>query len=114
MSKNLMPIPVGNPVLDNPKSFNIAWQKYLKAIGDDLLTANRVVNIGNLNYTINANICACTYTKADAVLETIKLPYTALLAFSIGSQIYPAGTKEISFGTTDTYAQFWYIVDFGK
>lgn len=114
MSKMLMPIPVGNPVLDGPNSFNIAWQKYLKAIGDDLLTANRVLSIGNLKYTINANICAGTYSRNSADPETINLPYPSQLGFQIGATIYPVGTKQVTFSATDTFVQFWYIVDFSR
>ena len=114
MSKMLMPIPVGSPILDAPNSFNITWQKYLKAIGDDLLTANRVMTSGNLSYTINANICASTYARSNATPETVKLPYPALLGFAIGSTVYPAGTKEVTFGALDSFVQFWYIVDFSR
>lgn len=114
MSKMLMPIPVGNPVLDGPNSFNIAWQKYLKAIGDDLLTANKVQTLGNLKYTINANICAGTYSRNNATPETITLPYPALLGFAIGATVYPAGTKQVTFGALDSLVQFWYIVDFSR
>ena len=109
MSKMLMPIPIGNPILDTPNAFNIAWQKYLKAIGDDLLTANKVQVAGNFKYTINANICAGTYSGAG---ETITLPYPALLGVAIGSEVYPAGTKQVTI--SDAFVQFWYIVDFAR
>lgn len=114
MSKMLMPIPVGTPILDTPNSFNITWQKYLKAIGDDLLTANRVMTVANLQYTVNANIVACTYSRNNATPETINLPYPALLGFAIGSSIYPAGTKQVTLGALDSFVQFWYIADFSS
>lgn len=114
MSKNLMPIPVGNPVLDNPNSFNIAWQKYLKAIGDDMLTANKVQGSSTFKYVINANICFVTYSRDNATPEVVKLPYQSLLGFAIGTAIYPAGTKEVTFNALDSFVQFWYVVDFGR
>lgn len=131
MSKNLIPIPVGNPVLDNPNAFNIAWQKYLKAIGDDLLTANLVKNVTEqipdpnnpskmitvntgLQYTINANICACVFNKQLVADKVIALPYPSLLAFEFNGAVLPAGTKNITVPVAVQFLQFWYIVDFAR
>lgn len=134
MSKMLMPIPVGNPVLDGPNAFNIAWQKYLKAIGDDLLTANKVQNITEviqnpnypndptkkltvntgLQYVVNGNTCSCIFDKQLTADKTIALPYPALLRFEAGGTIYPVGTKSITFTVAVPFMQFWYVVDFGK
>lgn len=134
MSKALFPIPVTTPIMQNAggNQFSIAWQKYLKAVGDDLLTANLVkdvtelvqdpnfpldptkkisVNTG-LKYTVNANICACTFDKQLAADKELVLPYTSLLGFAVGSTVYPAGTKRIIIPASTAFVQFWYVVDF--
>lgn len=136
MSKQLFPIPVTTPIMQNAggNQFGITWQKYLKAIGDDLLTANLVkdvteqvqdpnfpldptkkitVNTG-LKYTINANICACTFEATLTANKVLRLPYVSLLGFSVDSTVYPAGTKQVTIPAGTGFTQFWYIVDFSS
>ena len=117
MSKNLMPMPVGGDILQSPSAFSMPYMKYLKAIGDDLLTANKVVNNADtkdFKYTINANICFFTYyTTTPSVTDiTIALPYKALLAFDVGGSIYSPGTKNIIILANKNYVQGWYVCDF--
>jgi len=136
MSKQLFPIPVTTPIMQNAggNQFSITWQKYLKAVGDDLLTANLVKDVTEqvqdpnfpsdptkkisvptgLKYTINANICACTFDKTLAFDKEIILPYVSLLAFKVDSVLYPAGTKRITVPASTAFVQFWYIVDFNS
>lgn len=134
MSRSLFPIPVTTPIMQNAggNQFGITWQKYLKAVGDDLLTANKVVDVKTLvqdpnypldptkkisvntglKYTVNGNTCLCTWDRLLAGDLELVLPYTALLKFAVGSTVYNAGTKKVSFSTGNDFAQFWYVVDF--
>lgn len=120
MSNKLFPIPVATPIIDRSASntdFSLIWQMYFKAIGDDALTANLISNSTdnkNFKYVVNANMCLCTYYVETASTSAIKinLPYTAALAFDIGSTIYPPNTKEITIPANTQYVRFWYIVSF--
>jgi hypothetical protein len=120
MSNKLFPVPVATPIIDralNPNNFNITWQMYFKAIGDDLLTANiayNSANNSNFKYVVNANLCICTYyveTASDKDI-VITLPYTSLLAFDIDGLVLPPKTKTITIPAGTTYLRFWYIVQF--
>lgn len=132
MSKNLFPIPVTTPIMQDAggNQFGITWQKYLKSVGDDLLTANRLVtsyettpdpdNAGKvikkangLKYTVNGNVCFCAVELPNADGTQITLPYTSAVAFQVQSTVFPAGTKFITIPSGVPFCQFWYFVDFG-
>lgn len=112
-----MPMPVGGDILQTSSTFNLPYAKYLKAIGDDLLTANKIVNgngSNNFKYVINANICFYTYytTTPSTNPITILLPYKALLAFDVDGSIYAPGTKSILIPANKNYIHGWYVCDF--
>lgn len=111
-----MPMPVGGNVLQSTSTFTMPWMKYLKSIGDDLLTANKVVNSNSkdFKYVINANICFFTYyTMEPSVVDiAIQLPYKALLAFDVAGVVYAPATKNISILANTSYVHGWYVCDF--
>ena len=118
MSTNLFPSPVGTPIIDpsiSKTAFAPAWDRYFKAMGDDLLEANNVRNLaGNpsFKYTLNGNHCDCTYSIPSALTKdaVIILPFVALLAFDVNGDICPAGTISITIPKATLYAHFWYTI----
>jgi hypothetical protein len=115
-----MPMPVDTPIRDlsvSRDTFSIPWMMYLKAIGDDALTANIAYNSRqnqNFKYVVNGCECRCIYYTAtpsdkDQVLD---LPYTALLAFDINGAVQVPGTTQISIPAGTGYINFTYIVKF--
>lgn len=111
-----MPMPVGGAILQSTESFTLPYSKYLKAIGDDLLTANKVIDTSTngFKYVINANVCFFTYYVAAASITdiTVQLPYKALLAFDVLGTVYAPSTKVITIPAKTTYVHGWYICDF--
>ena len=112
-----MPMPVGGLIQQSPNAFALPYAKYLKAIGDDLLTANKAVNDSttkDFKYVINANICFFTYFVANVSVSdiAITLPYTALLAFDVNGVVYAPGTKIITIPANTAYVHGWYVCNF--
>ena len=121
MSQNLFPIPVATPIQskESGTGFTIAWQKYLKAIGDDLLAANIIKDSAGqaaFKYVLNANACFCNWapTAALGAATVVALPFTAALPFEVFGAVYPAGTTEITIPATSVFAQFFYIIQPAK
>ena len=103
------------PLTNNNKDFSLPWSRYLKALGDDLLLANNIINLPsnkNFKYTLNANICFCTYYNTTLLADTqiIILPYTAQLAFDVLGTVYAPATKQIDIPANTAYVHFWYVV----
>lgn len=115
MSNNLFPIPAATSVMSS-NTFTDVWMRYFKAIGDDLLTANRLVqtNAPKCQYTVNGNRCDMVYETSTPVETTVKLPFPPAAAFvvvtDVGSTWYPSTVKTITIPGTALYAQFWYLV----
>jgi hypothetical protein len=117
MSKNLMGIPTNSPLMQTATQLSIPWMKYLKALGDDALTANKLANSASSNsfkYTINGNICFYVYNVSELPIADVEitLPYTALTAFEFNGAIYQAGTKKVIIPATKSFLQGWYMISF--
>jgi hypothetical protein len=117
MSQRLFPIPVATPIQskETGSDFAITWQRYFKAIGDDLMEANLVKDSADqraLKYVLNANICFCNWAPiAPLGIDTVvALPFTAALPFQAFGTVYPAGATEITIPSASTFEQFFYIV----
>lgn len=142
MSEALFPVPVDQPLSDEPKyaglKFGMVFQRFLKAISDDMLAANIVNNLAptsivspvvpdmtqaqlnaiakSVKYTLNANRCDVTYynTEPLTVPLVINLPYTAALAFDIDGTVYAPTTatlvKQVTIPANTGYVRFWYVV----
>jgi len=128
MSKGLSQYPVNSPLLDSNGNFNIPWMKYLKAIGDDMLTANtsRFLQIktiepitnkvksvdGPIRYTISGSIVFGVYSNpAKTVDEVVALPAPAVAQFQLGSQVIEAGVVSVTIPVAEKFVQFWYFVN---
>lgn len=136
MSTNLMPIPTGTPItVQGSNGFTMPWERYFKALGDDLLTANSISYLGdstklstvdyslpryaklkpdintNLQYVVNGNLCLCTYYAETPVSTDVvlKLPFTAALAFDINGFLYLPGSVTVTIPAMTQYVRFWYI-----
>ena len=130
MSKSLFPAPVVGPVMQSKDAnqFSMPWNKYLKALGDDMLTANRVDNakvcsdmnkLKSFKSTVNGNLCYWTYyTDTPALVDLVyDLPYASLLAFDVTTitgtvSVYGPGTKRVTVPANTTLLRGWYVVDF--
>lgn len=128
MSKNLIQYPVNTPLLDSSGSFNMPWMKYLKAIGDDLLSANtsRYLQIktiepvtnkvksvdGPIRYTISGAVLHGIYSNQTKTAdETVLLPAPSLSPFILGSQTINAGVTSVVIPVGEKLVQFWYFVN---
>lgn len=115
MSNMLFPVPVDTPILMSNTQFNITWQKYLKAVGDDLLTANKIITIDkDFNYTINGNQCFYNYYRTSEGDISIQLPYKSALPFKISNVLYIKGTNRIIIPSTIDFLQDFYFIDFSR
>jgi hypothetical protein len=141
MSQNLFPLPIDTPISDDPKwpvKFGAVWNRFLKAIGDDMLAANivnnaKVTDITSpttstvtqvvlndaakaFKYTLNANRCEVTYHNVAplSVPLVINLPYTAALTFDVLGVMYAptpsAPIKAVTIPPTIGYVRFWYVI----
>lgn len=134
---NVFPVPVETPISDDPKTsglrFGMIWMRFLKAISDDLLAAGVVNNTPTSSVTapalsdvqraaaarafkwvLNANLCLVTYDNTESPALTVRLPFTALLAFDIDGTRYPAGTREVTIPAGTSYIRFWFIAQATK
>lgn len=137
MSDALFPIPTDTPVSDDPKfgalKFGMIWNRFFKAIGDDLLAANIVRNLPvtsitspvvpdvtaatlkaaatAFKFTLNATRCEVTYynTTPLAAPLVVNLPYTAALAFDIAGTIYAPETTSVTIPAATSYLRFWFV-----
>jgi len=111
MSNMLFPIPVDSPILQTPNQFSITWQKYLKAIGDDLLTANKLITVQkDFKYTVNGNLLFYNFNRTVQGDVEIVLPYQTKLKTKFDGKIYSEGTKSIIiFSGTDYLQDFYFI-----
>lgn len=136
MSLNLFPLPIDTPISDDSKwpglKLGNVWNRFFKAISDDLLSANIAndlpatsVSAAGLTdpqlaaaarafkYILNANLCFVTYS-VDAALSVpavFRLPFSALLPFDFGGDAQPAGAKSITIPAGTAYLRFWYVVN---
>lgn len=123
MSNANFPIPTGTPVSDEPKysgiRFGMIWNRFFKAIGDDVLRANTITTTKqdpNLSYVINMSLVVVTWYSPTPLVaaKTIQLPYANALAFDTGNTIYAPGTQTITLQPGTSYLRFWYVADLGK
>lgn len=121
MSKQNFPIPTSTPICDETKysglRFGMIWNRFFKAIGDDVLKANTITTDRNLpfSYVVNMNIVVVTwYSQVPLPSTVIQLPYPAALAFDAESTVHEPGTQSITIEAGTLYTRFWYIADFGK
>ena len=136
MSLNLFPLPIDTPISDDSTWSGLklcsVWNRFFKAISDDLLAANVVNNLPATSvsaegltdphlaatarafkYALNANLCFVTYS-VDAALSVpavFQLPFAALLPFDFGGPVQPAGAKSITIPAGTAYLRFWYVVN---
>lgn len=137
MSDKIFPLPIDTPISDDQKfsafKFGSVWNRFFKALSDDLMAANLVNNLAPsaivspvvptvtqaqlnaaakaLKYTLNANRVDVTYYN-DAPLSValeIALPYTAALAFDFGGVTYAPGTKTVTIAPSTSYVRFWFV-----
>lgn len=125
MSNANFPIPTGTPVSDEPKysgiRFGMIWNRFFKAIGDDVLRANTITTTKqdpNLSYVINMSLVVVTWYSPTPLVaaKTIQLPYANALAFDtdIDATIHAPGTQTITLPSGTSYSRFWYVADLGK
>ncbi len=121
MSQNLFPIPVATPIQskDGGTGFTITWQRYFKAIGDDLMEANIVKDSADqkpFKYVLNANLCVCNWAPSAPLgaSAVVKLPFTSALPFEAFGTVYPAGTVRIAIPGDSAFHQFFYIIQPAK
>lgn len=123
-----MQYPVNSPLLDNSGNFNMPWMKYLKAIGDDMLSANtsRFLQIktidpvtnkvksvdGPIRYTIDgARLHGVYSNQSKTADEVVELPAPAVHSFFLGSQKINAGVTSVNIPASEKLIQFWYFVN---
>lgn len=136
MSLNLFPLPIDTPISDDSKWSGLklgnVWNRFFKAISDDLLAANVVnslpaTSVSAVGLTdpqlaaaarafkcvVNANLCFVTYSVdvALSVPAVFQLPFAALLPFDFDGTVQPAGAKSITIPAGAAYLRFWYIVN---
>lgn len=137
MSDALFPLPIDTPISDDPKfsAFKLGnvWNRFLKALSDDAMTANIAYNLlvtsissptadevtkpvlsaaaRSVKYVLNGNLCVVTYdySAALSVPLVFQLPFTALLAFDIAGTYYPSGTTTVTIPAHTTYVRWWYL-----
>lgn len=95
MSKFASPIPVQTKIVDN-LDMSIPWSKWLKTLGDDWVTSNKVQTVSgtNFNYTVNGILLFFHYTSTET--KIIKLPYIVGSDSVIDGNIIVKGTTEIT------------------
>lgn len=121
MSQNLFPIPVATPFQskESGSGFTITWQRYFKAIGDDLMEANLIKDSADqkpFKYVLNANLCVCNWAPSAAlgVPVVVKLPFTSALPFEAFGVVYSTGTIQITIPGDSAFHQFFYIIQPAK
>jgi hypothetical protein len=118
MSNKIMPMPVDTPVIDRnaTNALTVPWQMYLKALGDDALSANMAVNARetrSFKYVVNGCLVYCVYYQVQPQAEQeVTLPYTALLAFQVLDVVYPPGTKTVVIPANTEYLDFQFVAQF--
>lgn len=107
MSKNAAPIPLQTPIVDNMR-LNIVWERFLKYLADDWVSANRVITKPtNFNYTINGSIVFFTFTGTTETI--IDLPYIVGVDSVIGGGVVLKGSTQFTLSTPTSgfyFAQF--------
>jgi len=127
MSRNLTQYPVNSPLLDANGNFNMPWMKYIKAIGDDMLSANtsRFLQIktilpdntvksvdGPIRYTIAGAILSGVYSNPNKIVdEVVALPAPSVSKFQLGSQVIEIGVTSVTIPAAEKFIQFWYFVN---
>lgn len=109
------PMPVQTPFTESAtsKMFSMPWERFFKAVSDDLIDACLVKNtaVTGFKYVLNGNLCVCNYYQVTplAVDTTVVLPFAALLAFQVGQDVYPPGTKSVILPAGTAFEQFMFI-----
>ena len=116
MSKNAVPLPIQNPVLDDGSNrFSLTYQRVLKNLFDDWVSENQLKDLGPLKYSINGNVCFYNFNRLESDVGknlSITLPYPLKVPTKVNGVLYNAGTKTITIESTVTYIDGWYFVDF--
>ena len=127
MSRNVFPIPPsGTPILEpTGNQFAPVWMRYLKALGDEWVTANRVsvqqetdpttkkpVATG-LRFTPNGNAIFCVFQRPTGSVKTaFSLPFPAALPFEALGAVQASGTASVTIPAGTDFAQWWYLATF--
>lgn len=87
MSKHACPIPVITPLVDaKTKQLTDGWRMWFHRLGEDWIEENKIVSIGEANYSIHGNQVTLTYYGSP---KTITLPYpTATVAIALAVDAY--------------------------
>lgn len=127
MSRNVFPIPpAGTPILEEGgKQFAPVWMRFLKALGDEWLTANRVSRQQEidpatqkprptgLQFTPNGNAIFCVFQRPTGSTKTaFSLPFPAALPFEALGAVQDSGASSVTIPAGTDFAQWWYIATF--
>ena len=134
MSRNVFPIPpAGTPILEEGgKQFAPVWMRYLKALGDEWVTANRVsrqqeadptdidprtgkprLKDTGLQFVANGNALFCVFQRpTGSAKTTFSLPFPAALQFDALGAVQPSGASSVTIPVGTDFAQWWYIATF--
>lgn len=90
---------------------SIPWKKWLKSLGDDWISQNKILTVekSNFNYVINGTICFFQFT--GTTLEAINLPYKVGFDSVINGTIITKGTNSI---TLSSPCSGFYFIDLIK
>lgn len=114
----VFPAPIDTPARStaDKRFFSDVWNRYFKAVGDTLLQAFSVRNsreTKSFKYVLNANLLVAVYyvDTASTADQIIELPFPSLLAFNIGSTVYPPNTRSVLVPAGTVYLTFTAVVN---
>lgn len=93
------------------------WDRWQKSVGESLVqscTSNNYKDNDKIKWVINGINCTVVYHDPDGLdktTQTFSLPYTALMAFQVGTVTYPAGTSTVEVPAEAKFLQFQYIIN---
>lgn len=94
MSKFSSPIPVSTNIVDGLE-LSIPWKKWFQSLGNDWVSANRVLTITNTNFNYTISGIICFYHFTGNTEQTISLPYSVGVDSLIGGNIVVKGSKSV-------------------
>lgn len=127
MSRNIFPVPPsGTPILEaQGNQFAPVWMRYLKALGDEWVTANRVSTQQETNpatgkpaptglrFTPNGNAIFCVFQRPSGSTKTVfPLPFPAALPFEALGTVQASGAVSVAIPVETNFAQWWYLATF--
>lgn len=93
------------------------WTRWQKSVGESLVQASTTHDYkdnSKIKWVISGINCTVVYHDPDTTdnqVQTFQLPYSAAMAFQVGTTVYPAGTTSIQIAADVSFLQFQYIIN---